>query len=49
MKAAVYYEPNTPLRIEDIEIDDPLPGEVLVRTRASGVCDLLPLRLDAAA
>lgn len=38
MKAAVYYEPHDPLRIEEIDIDEPREGEVLVRTRASGVC-----------
>lgn len=38
MKAAVYYAPHQPLRIEQVEIDEPRQGEVLVRTRASGVC-----------
>ena len=38
MKAAVLYEPKTPLRIEDVEIQDPGPGEVLVRIGAAGVC-----------
>jgi len=38
VKAAVYYEPHQPLRIEEVEIDEPRTGEVLVRTRASGVC-----------
>ncbi|HMO94870.1 MAG TPA: Zn-dependent alcohol dehydrogenase [Gemmatales bacterium] len=38
MKAAVMYGANQPLVIEDVEIDEPGPGEVLVRTAASGVC-----------
>jgi S-(hydroxymethyl)glutathione dehydrogenase/alcohol dehydrogenase len=38
MKAAVYHAPHEPLRIEQVEIDEPRAGEVLVRTRASGVC-----------
>jgi S-(hydroxymethyl)glutathione dehydrogenase/alcohol dehydrogenase len=38
MKAAVLYEPNTPLVIEELDLDEPGPGEVLVKTMASGVC-----------
>ncbi|MDX6533849.1 MAG: alcohol dehydrogenase [Gaiellales bacterium] len=38
MKAAVLYEFNTPLRVEEIETDPPGRGEVLVRFAASGVC-----------
>lgn len=38
MKAAVMREVNAPLSIEEISIDKPRPGEVLVRTAASGVC-----------
>jgi S-(hydroxymethyl)glutathione dehydrogenase/alcohol dehydrogenase len=38
VKAAVYYAPHQPLRIEQVEIDEPRAGEALVRTRASGVC-----------
>jgi S-(hydroxymethyl)glutathione dehydrogenase/alcohol dehydrogenase len=38
MKAAVMYGVNQPLVIEDVDIDDPRPGEVLVKTSASGVC-----------
>jgi S-(hydroxymethyl)glutathione dehydrogenase/alcohol dehydrogenase len=38
MKAAVMYGVNQPLVIEDVEVDDPRPGEVLVKTSASGVC-----------
>jgi S-(hydroxymethyl)glutathione dehydrogenase/alcohol dehydrogenase len=29
---------NAPLELEDIEIDDPGPGEVLLKTAASGIC-----------
>lgn len=38
MKAAVMRENNAPLEIEDVDIDDPGPGEVLVKTAASGIC-----------
>ena len=38
MKAAILYEVNKPLVIEDIEIDDPGPGQVMVKTVSSGVC-----------
>jgi len=38
LKAAVMYGANQPLVIEDIEIDEPQQGEVLVKTAASGVC-----------
>ena len=38
MKAAVMRKNNEPLSIEELVIDDPGPGEVLVRTAASGIC-----------
>ncbi|MEM7019002.1 MAG: Zn-dependent alcohol dehydrogenase [Pseudomonadota bacterium] len=38
MKAAVFEEAHKPLVIEDVDIVDPRPGEVLVRTGCSGVC-----------
>lgn len=38
MKAAVCYENNQPVRIEDVEQDGPRRGEVRVRLVASGVC-----------
>lgn len=38
MKAAVLYEYNAPLKIEDLELDEPRSGEVLVKMVASGVC-----------
>lgn len=38
MKAAVLREVNAPLEVEEVQIDKPGPREVLVRTRASGVC-----------
>ena len=38
MKAAVFYGPNQPLKIEQVDIDDPREHEVLVRTAATGVC-----------
>ena len=38
MKAAVLYEPNTPLVIEEISTRKPKPREVLIRTAVSGLC-----------
>jgi S-(hydroxymethyl)glutathione dehydrogenase/alcohol dehydrogenase len=38
MKAAILHEANAPLTIEEIDIIDPRPDEVLVRTSVSGVC-----------
>jgi S-(hydroxymethyl)glutathione dehydrogenase/alcohol dehydrogenase len=38
MKAAVMRANNEPLEIEDIQIGDPGPGEVLLKTSASGIC-----------
>jgi S-(hydroxymethyl)glutathione dehydrogenase/alcohol dehydrogenase len=38
MKAAVLYEANTPLVVEEVELRGPGPGEVLVQYAASGVC-----------
>jgi S-(hydroxymethyl)glutathione dehydrogenase/alcohol dehydrogenase len=38
MKAAVMRAWKTPLAIEDIDVDEPGPREVLVRTVATGVC-----------
>ena len=38
MKAAVMRANKAPLEIEEVRIDDPLPGEVLLKTAASGIC-----------
>lgn len=38
MKAAVMREANAPLSIEEVEISNPGPREVLVRVKAVGVC-----------
>ena len=38
MKAAVMRANNAPLEIEEVEIDAPGPGEVLLKTAASGIC-----------
>jgi len=37
-KAAVLRKPKSPLEIEEIELDPPKAGEVLVKVGASGVC-----------
>ena len=36
--AAVAWEPNRPLVIEEIDVEGPKAGEVLVRMVATGVC-----------
>ena len=38
LKAAVLYGINQPLVIEEIEMDEPQAGEVIIKTGASGVC-----------
>jgi S-(hydroxymethyl)glutathione dehydrogenase / alcohol dehydrogenase len=38
MRAAVLHEFKTDLVIEDVQVSDPEPDEVLIRTVASGVC-----------
>ena len=38
MKAAVFREVNVPMEIEDIEVSKPGPREVLIRTKAAGIC-----------
>ena len=38
MRAAVLREIGAPLRVEDVELDEPGPGEVAVRIEAAGVC-----------
>ncbi len=38
MKAAVFHAPNTPLTIEDVNLQKPGSREVLIRTKAAGLC-----------
>ena len=38
MRASVLFEPRTPLKVEDVELEAPRAGEVRVRMAASGVC-----------
>ena len=38
MKAAVLYEPHTPLAIEDVSTNKPASREVLIRTAVAGLC-----------
>ena len=38
MKAAIFREVGKPLTIEEVEVDRPMPREVLIRTAACGVC-----------
>jgi len=37
-RAAIFIEPNKPLVVDEIELPDPAPGQVLVKLFASGVC-----------
>ena len=37
-KAAVLYEVGQPLVVEEVELDDPKPQEVLVKIGAAGIC-----------
>ena len=36
--AAITYEPGQPLVIEELELDEPKTGEVLVKVAAVGLC-----------
>ncbi|MED6168174.1 hypothetical protein PIB30_009391 [Stylosanthes scabra] len=38
MRGAVYWEPNKPLTIEEFHIPRPKAGELLIKTKACGVC-----------
>jgi S-(hydroxymethyl)glutathione dehydrogenase/alcohol dehydrogenase len=38
IKAAVLYGANQPFKVEELELDPPGPGEVLVKMVATGVC-----------
>ncbi|XP_031109036.1 uncharacterized protein LOC116013427 isoform X2 [Ipomoea triloba] len=38
MRAAVFWEPNKPLTLEDFHIPRPKANEVLIKTKACGVC-----------
>ena len=37
-RAAVFYEPNKPLFIEELDIDEPKMGELRVKMKAVGLC-----------
>ena len=38
MRAAVLYEANTLLQVEEVTLDDPKDQEILVKMVATGVC-----------
>ncbi|BBM98128.1 succinate semialdehyde reductase (NADPH) [Marchantia polymorpha subsp. ruderalis] len=48
MRAAVLWEPKKPMTIEDLKMPRPQTGEVLIRTKACGVChsDLHVIKAD---
>ena len=37
-RAALYVSADAPVAVEEIALDEPGPGEVLVRVEAAGVC-----------
>lgn len=37
-KAAVFYNANAPLVIEELDLDEPKSGEVLIKVAAAGIC-----------
>ncbi|MCO5571427.1 hypothetical protein L7F22_025167 [Adiantum nelumboides] len=38
MRAAVFWEPGRPMTIEEIQMPRPKAGEILIKTKACGVC-----------
>ena len=38
VRAAVAYEPNKPLVVEEVDLEGPKAGEVLVKLAATGIC-----------
>ena len=48
MRAAILYEPNKPMPVEEVTVDDPQEHEVMVKLVATGIChsDLLPIKGD---
>ncbi|KAG0499079.1 hypothetical protein HPP92_003770, partial [Vanilla planifolia] len=48
MRGAVFWEPNKPLTMEDFQMPRPKAGELLIKTKACGVChsDLHVLKGD---
>jgi Zn-dependent alcohol dehydrogenase len=46
MRAAILYEANKPLQVEEVTLDDPRENEVMVKLVATAVChsDLLPIK-----
>ncbi len=37
-RAAILFQPNQPLIVDEVELADPAPDQVLVKLFASGVC-----------
>ncbi len=46
MKAAVLYKPHTPLKVEELDLDDPRAGEVRIKMVGGGVCHSDYHRID---
>ena len=41
-RAAVFHEVGRPFTVEELDLDEPQAGEVVVRMAAVGICELLP-------
>lgn len=37
-KAAIFKEANAPLTLEDVELKQPIDGEILIKVLATGIC-----------
>jgi Zn-dependent alcohol dehydrogenase len=37
-KAAIFKEANAPLTLEDVELKQPIEGEILIKVLATGIC-----------
>ena len=37
-KAAVFKEANAPLMLEEVELKQPVEGEILIKVLATGIC-----------
>ncbi len=37
-KAAVFKEASAPLTLEDVELKQPIEGEILIKVLATGIC-----------
>ena len=38
MKSAVFYEPHAPITVEELDLEDPKSGEVMIEVVGAGAC-----------